>query len=89
MTCYANCQKEKKQISSTLTNISLIVPFTFTVIIEGTTEKVLQLNVYNQNSAIIKQNGYLNTLEMLKQSKEHYNDIIFTMKHSFCLPSQS
>jgi hypothetical protein len=67
MTCYANCQKEKKQISSTLTNISLIVPFTFTVIIEGTTEKVLQFNDYNQNTAFIKQKGYLNTLEMLKQ----------------------
>jgi hypothetical protein len=34
--------KGKKQISSTM-------------IIEGTTEKVLQLNVYNQNSAFIKQ----------------------------------
>ncbi len=60
--------------------------FTFSLIIEGTREKVLQFimplkSIYNRNFSFIEQkNVFLNTTESFKQEKLLLIDIILAMK---------
>jgi hypothetical protein len=63
--------------------------FAFSLIIEGTTEKVFQFimprkSIYNQNLGFNEKNDvFLNTTEKFKQEKNLLIDIIFVMKIFF------